>query len=528
MRKTILALTLLLSAIACRREATVPAATESNAAPKEVAAAADAMPAPSQPAAPGATGNCLAPPFLVKANANAYTTPKDFALTRQADANCFAWQEFISLNWVAASQTRGQPDTSVAPTQFGEPNDLRPVVWETYKESDEVFLADAKDPGPWNGWPKGGTSPTVKVLGGMQSEVDPEPPLDLSEIGQASTGHPWLTAQSGILTLYERRMNEDEYNYIVKNKLYDADMQWQFVQAPVSTSTVTQTQPVGISLPDGTTNSAAYGPLGSIETKAAWLELPNAADWPRYKTSKAIVKYPGKPQKTVTVGLVGLHIIHKTALGQQFIWATFEHKDNAPDRLQVANQQLAPSYTYYNPKCVAATDPYNCVANANPAVVNGGKDNNKPEWPIQVVRDTPLPTRANNNVVGLNQYAWTQIAAQNPNSVFLNYELVNTLWSNQNTTIQPGARTPLVAAQLSPGQNQEPVASTVLETYVQNLTCLTCHASAAIAQLKQQSTTKIYDPATAGQPSTATNPYAADYSFLLNNAQQPKSNQGNQ
>jgi hypothetical protein len=528
---SVLTLTLL---FACRREANVPAATTETTA-SEAAAAPQATPAATSTASmpAGSTSNCLAPPFLVKAGNNAYTTPKDFALTRQADANCFAWQEFISLNWVASSAMRGQPDTSVTPAQFGEPNDLRAVVWETYKESDEVFLANAADPGPWNAKPKGsGSGPVVKLLGGMRSEFDPEPPLDLSDIGQASgnkiLGHPWLTAQSGILTLYERRMNEDEYNYVWKNKLYDADVQWQFVQAPVATSTINQTQPIGINLPDGTANSAAYGPLGSIETKAAWLELPNQEDWPRFKTSRATVTYPNQKPKTVTVGLVGLHIIHKTALGQQFIWATFEHRENCPDKNQVAGKQLAPKYTYYNPTCDPATDPYKCVANANPTIVNGGKANNKYEWPIQVVRQTPAPTRSNNNIVGLNQYAWAQIAAQNPDSVWLNYELVNSLWSNQNTPIQPGAHTPLIAAQLSPGLNQEPVTNTTLETYVQSLTCLTCHASAAIASLEEQSTTKIYNPATAGQPSTATNPYAADYSFLLNNAEQPKANKGNQ
>jgi hypothetical protein len=123
---------------------------------------------------------------------------------------------------------------------------------------------------------------------------------------------------------------------------------------------------------------------------------------------------------------------------------------------------------------------------------------------------------------------WQQvIAKQNPKSVFLNYALVNTLWSNQNTVVQPGARTPLIAAQLSPGLDQEPVANTTLETYVQNLTCLTCHASAAIATVTPSSSTKIFDPATAGQASAAKHPFAADYSFLINNAQQKKAHQGN-
>lgn len=139
------------------------------------------------------------------------------------------------------------------------------------------------------------------------------------------------------------------------------------------------------------------------------------------------------------------------------------------------------------------------------------------------MRQTPSASRPNNDVVGVNRYVWSQvIAKQNPNSVFLNYELVNTLWSNQNTTIQPGARTPLVAEQLSPGLSQEPVASTMMETYVQSLTCLSCHASAPIATIKPASSIKIFDPTTAGNAATAQNPFASDYSFLLGNAKQPK------
>lgn len=501
LRSGLLALAVL-GAISCSRDQ-----TRSGDTPPDATPATPATPAAGKAATmpQGSTSNCLIPPTLN------YTVPKDFALTRQADANCFAWQQFLALNWVAASGQRGQPDTSVPASQFGDPNDERATVWETYKESDEVFLADAKDPGPWNSW-AGGAS--VKLLGGMKSETAPEPELDLSAIGQASQGSPWLTAQSGILTLYERRMNEDEYNYIVKNKLYNANVQQAFVKSP------------GISLPDGTAASAAYGSTGSIETKAAWLELPNSADWPRYKISKAVVTYPGQKPKQVVVGLVGLHIIHKTALGQQFIWATFEHRDNVPSKSQVAAGTLDRPYTYYNPNCNPATDYYKCVVNANPAKVNGGK--NPYNAPIQAVRETDIPTRPNNDVVGLNQYVWSQvIAAQNADSVYLNYELVNTLWSNQNTTIAPGSRVPLPTPQLSPGPSQEPVANTTMETYVQNLTCLACHASAAIATVKPSKFTKIYDPATAGSSATAQNPYAADYSFLLNNAQQPAAHQGN-
>jgi len=497
--------------VACQQETTKTAATP--AAPAQaVTAPTQAAPDAASAVANGSTSNCLAPPFLVSTISGkyGYTVPADIALTRQADANCFAWQEFIALNWIASTSERGDPNTAVSPSSFGTPNDQRATVWETYKESDEVFLADAKNPGPWNY--ANGAAASVKVLGGLRSEVGAKPVLDLSSIGQASQGSPWLTAQSKILTLYERRMNEDEYNYIVNYGLYNANVQQTFVQK------------MGINLPDGTPTKPSFGTTGSIETKAAWLELPNPADWPRFKISKAIVTYPNQAPKTVVVGLTGLHIIHKTALGQQFIWATFEHKQNVPDVNQVSSRTLIPPYTYYNVNCNPNTDYYKCVANANPSTYKGGQTPNPYNAPIQAVRQTPIASRANDDVVGLNQYVWSQvIAKQNPNSVFLNYQLVNTLWSNQNTTIPPGSHTPLIAAQLSPGPSQEPVANATMETYVQSLTCLDCHASAPIATVKKTTTLKIYDPATAGTDATKANPFASDYSFLLGNATQPKS-----
>jgi hypothetical protein len=475
----------------------------SGASPQPPASPRPPAPPPPKPT-PGSTSNCVAPPAIN------YKTPGDIALTRQADANCFAWQEFISLGWRASAAMRGQPDTTVPASRFGVPLDDKAVVWETYKESDEVFLPGAKDPGPWNAWPGG----RVKNLGGMLSEVDPDPPLDLTDVGQASPGHPWLTTQSRIITLYDRRMNQDEYDYIVKNKLYDASVQQTFVVNP------------GINLPDNT-----QSPLGSIETKAAWIELPNKADWPRFKIARATVCYPkayGQPcsivRKNVVVGLVGLHIIHKTALGQQLIWATFEHRGNCPDATEVASGKLAAKYTYYNPKCDPKTDYYQCQANANPVNYKGKQSPNPFDAPIQVVRTTPIASRPNDDVAGLNQYAWAQIRAANPKSVYLNYQLVNALWSNQNTAIPAGARIPLIAAELSPGPSQEPVSNTTLETYVQSLTCLDCHASAPIASVTPPATTKILK---LGSPSVPQNPYASDYSFLFNNAQPPKANKGN-
>jgi hypothetical protein len=188
--------------------------------------------------------------------------------------------------------------------------------------------------------------------------------------------------------------------------------------------------------------------------------------------------------KLVTVGLVGLHIIHKTAKGQQFIWATFEHVNNAPSTTDLKNN-LKPWYTFYNAQCDPNTDHYQCQPNAqvSPTLYFPHLPNDSYKDPIQVVRTTPISTTSSNNIVGLNQYVWAQINKANPNSVFLNYQLVNVLWANNNTKIQPGATVPLTKGDPQPNPGTRPVANTTMETYLQAKTCIDCHAYASIAPL---------------------------------------------
>jgi hypothetical protein len=332
------------------------------------------------------------------------------------------------------------------------------------------------------------------------------------------------------------RINSDEFNYIDQNALYDAAVQQNFVQNP------------GINLPDGTPQFSRYGSTGSIELKAAWIQLDDPAQWPNFKTSQAYVVYPWDPKNTklVTVGLVGLHIIHKTGSGQQFIWATFEHVNNAPSTADISNNTLLPWYTFYNAQCNSVTDFYKCSQNAGAApegypacATDPGKNPDKLpicsqtlyQSPVQVVRTTPISNISTNNITGLNQYVWGKISAANPNSVFRNYQLVNVLWSNNSTTIPAGAKTPLTQGDPQPLPGVQPVANTTLETYLQPNTCSSCHIYAPIASvgsskkavpvdlLRQMRTGK----AEAGSPS-----FASDYSFLLSRAQtapgKPKSN----
>src|SRR6185503_9376083 len=88
-----------------------------------------------------------------------------------------------------------------------------------------------------------------------------------------------------------------------------------------------------ISFPVG---PSSYGPTGSIELKAAWKILtPAEQAGGTFYTTQAIVynddanpPSPSPGQNPVTLGLVALHIIHKTKLQPHWLWSTFEHMNN--------------------------------------------------------------------------------------------------------------------------------------------------------------------------------------------------------
>lgn len=434
--------------------------------------------------------------------------PCDSLGTSQTDFNNLAWQQFIALNWAADPTQPGQPNTNVPASTFGAPG-TAPVAWETFKESSEVFRPNGQAPLPWianqtiparmqaavKGNRKLMVPKGIKPLM-LVSKLTNADSNALRGIAEAGTNGAWLTAQpkmNNYLTLFEKRLNQDEYNYITQNKLYIADNQNNFAMKQ------------GINMPDGSSTFSSYGTVGAIEIKAAWIQLDDPTLWPQFKTSTAMVSYPTAnggitTPRQVTVGLVALHIIRKTQNAQQFVWSTFEHKNNAPSRNEISNLPL-PWYTYYNSNCNASTDYYHCSPNQPPKSCNGEGPTCKPDpysAPVQVVRTTPISTISANDIAGLNTAVWNTIGQSNPNSVFLNYQLVNVLWPNNNTPIGPKAHLPLPNGDAQPTLEQGPVANAVLETYHQSKNCLSCHIYAPIASAK----TKL----------------AADYSFLYEGA----------
>lgn len=380
--------------------------------------------------------------------------PSDIQITgnfnqNQRQADIFSWQEFVSLNWPATTGQRGVPDASKPINATGA------RVWETWKEEYEVFLPNGAAPAAWNA-----PEPVPPVCGGATKRLLRTQKINdvidesLQAAGATAQFPPTLTDQNKNLARYEIRMNKVMFDYIVQNKLYDANVQKSFKK---------------VDFPDG-----------GILVKAAWREV-SSSESDQYHTAIACVcdrDQNGQPIncRTKQMGLVGLHITQKTANAPQWIWSTFEQINN------VEGPGASAHPSFYKKDCL------NCP---------GVNQQTSPGTPNQMNRAVPIPStnpvcsqpqQAVDNIQWLNTDV--QTAMKKTNSVFQNYELINTQWP-----VPPVNKTTTTVFNVLPVT----LGNTTMESFVQNTsTCMGCHATA-----------RTVNP---------TSFVSSDFTFTLNNA----------
>lgn len=389
----------------------------------------------------------------------------------------WSWQAFLSLNWPTNNQ--GQFAPNISDTKFGPPQ------WTAWFESTNIFRQDGGEPAACR---KHGGGPQllslerdtslpvardlkafalpaqfdkrrVRLLGNISAVGDRSPatssldksakPEALEEITQAFTSP--LIDQNGNFVFYEIQIDPNEVGYICANGLYNRNGQIKFTGGSASKAAEL---PVGT---DGKNGS------GSWELKFAWRVLTTADDKTRYLWTDAIVpptngKCPDKSapngeQCAVQVGLVGMHIAHKSQTSPQWIWSTFEQVDNLSVD-NVAHPSLKPSF--FDPNCPI------CVPNQAPAQNNDGSWATTP--PTQVARAIPIPA----DKIALNDQA--DAALGKAGTALRYYQLIDSQWPTGPTTppTKPAAGLP-GAIENKPGGNPTPVFLTnvTMETYFQ-------------------------------------------------------------
>jgi hypothetical protein len=376
----------------------------------------------------------------------------------QREFDLYSWQMFLALNWPTNNQ--GAPAPRLTDTGFGNP------AWTLWSNSSAIFQADGAAPAacgqpagmqvfalqrdmtkpvsrglrPFSLQATANTNPRQTRFLGVLSAVGELNAANLSETGQAFSGP--LIDQNGEFVFYEIMIDPNEVAYLCRNKLYNINGQVAFARSGGKV-----TMPVGMPGADRS---------GAFELKLAWRILKAGKDdFTRFYTSAAVVMDQGpdgKPvERRVTVGLVGMHIGHKSASSPQWIWSTFEQVDNL-DIDAVAHPNLHPSFN--DPNC------WLCAVNQQPQKVKGLY----PRIPVQAWRGIPIP----GDKVHLNMEA--QAALARLGSVWQYYQLIDTQWPTIPAT-PPGAWNGGLPGSVAnkPGGKPTPVFLTniTMETYFQ-------------------------------------------------------------
>ncbi|MGC1495064.1 MAG: hypothetical protein WA790_04590 [Sulfitobacter sp.] len=244
------------------------------------------------------------------------TNARPGTVVNQQNFDYFGWQSFVALNWPA--DTTGHPIGSILD------DTAAPRVWEFYAGIEDVFAdADIVDDGA-----AASCAPQGRLLLSQTSK------LTSSSFIEPFTTSP-LIDTDGNFVMYDVRMNPVEVKYLTENNLTTIEGQKIFAGK----------NNTPWDLPRGTVD----GP-GAMELKTSWRVLKDDENPMGYFTAPATLLIGKDNSATgaplcleVTVGLVGMHIMHKITNPGQFsdfwVWATFEHAKNAPDAAKAAPSQ---------------------------------------------------------------------------------------------------------------------------------------------------------------------------------------------
>jgi hypothetical protein len=425
----------------------------------------------------------------------------------------YSWRTFVALN----SPADGTP--------IEQARADAPTLWEdinSFKQLADVMLPANLPPPTW---------PTDKA--GMEAERERLVPKECSDLHrqfpqrmivkmiEESFNEPFKTGplidQQGHYAIFDILMNRQMFDYIMKNHLNTKAGQ-------AANSSLVVDFPAG---QNKNNDPNKNNDLGAFMLKVSWKILSDSEiQATSFHTVKALVLTPAIPNAAAqkcfpeTLGLIGFHAVHKTASRPQWIWTSFEHVKNVPDRDEVTDKKFNGPYNFYSVNCKGA-----CTENATPPTPWNPDPNPPPNRELkfrpddsfksQIVRETSVTPAAKN----MNAIFQSMLA----NSVWKNYMLISTQWPSAFgcTSLHaksPGTPDPKTDFRKQPDMTCSPaptfLANSTLETYSQgdiplaSSSCIACHGNAV------------------GFQRTASNPQPgkqnlnqSDFTFILEKAQ---------
>ncbi len=378
----------------------------------------------------------------------------------------YSWRTFIALNSPAdgtpIDSEKAQADT---PTKWEDmnnfkqlldvmlPANLQPPIWPTdtdgmKAERERLMPKACRD-----------------LLNDRPDLMKDAPNRMIVKMIEESFNEPFKTGplidQQGHYAIFDILMNRQMFEYITVNHLNTKAGQ-------------AANADLAVDFPPGQNAGAAFG---SFMLKVSWKILtPEEIAAKTFHMRRALVLMPPgekRPCLDRTLGLIGFHAVHKTVGRPQWIWTSFEHVKNVPDRSEVGANKLSGAYNFFSVKCKAdcpaenATPPF--PWDPDPALeLRFRKDDS---FKSQIVRETPLTDPAKN----MNAVFHSMLPAH---SVWQNYMLLSTQWPSAFAihctglhSQNPGAPAPGTDFVKQPDMTCSPaptyLANSTLETYSQ-------------------------------------------------------------
>ncbi|WP_456666417.1 hypothetical protein [Bradyrhizobium sp. USDA 3240] len=446
----------------------------------------------------------------------------------------YSWRTFLALN---------APDDG---TPIENARADTPTLWEhmnNFKQLLDVMLPADLQPPIWPTDTDGMKAERVRLMPEACRELlNNRPDLKADESNrmivkmiEESFNEPFKTGplidQQGRYAIFDILMNRQMFDYINANHLNTKAGQAANADLAIDFPPGQNAQPAQGGKP------AQPAAFGSFMLKVSWKILtPEEIAAKTYHMRRALVLMPPgekRPCLDRTLGLIGFHAVHKTAARPQWIWTSFEHVKNVPDRNEVSANKLGASYNFFSVKCKTdcpienATPPF--PWDPDPALeLRFRKDDS---FKSQIVRETPLTDAAKNMNAAFHSVLPT-------NSVWQNYMLLSTQWPSAFAihctglrSQNPGAPAPGTDFDKQPDMTCSPaptyLANSTLETYSQaekpgsdaafpdspavplaTSSCIACHSNAVGFQ-------RTASNREGGRP----NLNQSDFTFMLEKAQ---------
>ncbi|MCW8060511.1 hypothetical protein [Agrobacterium tumefaciens] len=344
-----------------------------------------------------ATVLCTLAPRMVSAqdiiSTGCYTTPAKDCLPKvdippQTSADKLheayaqlAWQDFVALSLPVEDAAKdgkltSKPDVARGLSSYADrkAHPYKPV-WETFTSADDLFQTGVTEPIKFGSLPMLPTVCSEKLTADQKNK----PPV-LANIAKSGIQDEYVQAnrmgpvidRNGNYLRYGIGFNEVMHDHVVRHKLFSSTGQDDFSK---TSSRVEWPQ-----------KGDTAGSAGSIFVKSSWKIIAGEDNPDDFYTMDALIYTPrhgtfGEEPTIATdqcevkqVGLVGLHIVHRTPSAPQWVWATFEHTNNAPyyDEIDTAEKvkTLTDSKIHYSlfdiNKCVGAAGSVGCRINQVP------------------------------------------------------------------------------------------------------------------------------------------------------------------